>query len=197
MMAAPMPITAPVRSHTRVPLLYALLGIFALILLTAIGLAVRNAAPTHSGTGPVGSGQLARGQFPPDFTAKTFDGKTLTLSSLRGKPVLLNFFASWCTSCRDELPAIEEAYRAHKGEGFTVVGINTLENGDGVAFYRQLSLTFPAVADPGMPGKIGIAYHVTAGLPVSVFLDSQGRVDLIHLGQLTRNFIEQELQRLQ
>jgi peroxiredoxin len=190
--------TTPVRNPTRVPLLlYALLGTIALLLLAAIALTARNTAPTQPSAVTVGSGQVARGQLAPDFTARTFDGKPLTLSSLRGKPVLLNFFASWCTSCRDELPAIEEAYRAHKSEGFTVVGINTLENGDGVAFYRQLSLTFPAVADPGMPGKIGIAYHVTTGLPVSVFLDSQGRVELIRLGQLTRNFIEQELQRLQ
>jgi peroxiredoxin len=173
------------------------LGIIALVLLAAIALAAKNAASTQPGAVTVGSGQLATGQFAPDFTAKAFDGKPLTLSSLRGKPVLLNFFASWCTSCRDELPAVEEAYRAHKGEGFTVLGVNTLENGDGVAFYRQLSLTFPAVADPGMPGKIGIAYHVTTGLPVSVFLDSQGRVDLIYVGQLTRSFIDQELQRLQ
>jgi peroxiredoxin len=173
------------------------LGIIALVLLAAIALAAKNAASTQPGAVTVGSGQLATGQFAPDFTARAFDGKPLTLSSLRGKAVLLNFFASWCTSCRDELPAVEEAYRAHKSEGFTVLGVNTLENGDGVAFYRQLSLTFPAVADPGMPGKIGIAYHVTTGLPVSVFLDSQGRIDLIYVGQLTRNFIEQELQRLQ
>jgi peroxiredoxin len=193
-----MPTTAPVRSDTRVPLpLYAGLGILVLVLLAAIGLAGKNAASTQPSAVTVGSGQLARGQLAPDFTARAFDGKALTLSSLRGKPVLINFFASWCTSCRDELPAVEEAYRAHKREGFTVVGVNTLETGDGMAFYRQLSLTFPAVADPGMPGKIGLAYHVTTGLPVSVFLDSQGRVDLIYLGQLTRSIIEQELPRLQ
>jgi peroxiredoxin len=190
--------TAPIGSPTRIPLsMYAGLGILVLVLLAAIGLAGKHAASTQPSTVTVGSGQLAKGQLAPDFTARTFDGRALTLSSLRGKPVLVNFFASWCISCRDELPAIEEAYRAHKGEGFTVVGINTLESGDGVAFYRQLSLTFPAVADPGMPGKIGIAYRVTTGLPVSVFLDSQGRVDLIYLGQLTRSDIEQELQHLQ
>ena len=144
----------------------------------------------------VAAGVLARGQPPPNFTATTFDGKSLTLSSLRGKPVLVNFFASWCTQCAHELPLMEQAYQAHRSSGFTIVAVNSLENGDGVAFYHSFGLTFPAVHDPGNPGAIASAYNVIAGLPVSVFVAKDGTVDLIEQGALTSDLIEAEIQKL-
>lgn len=94
------------------------------------------------------------------------------------------------------MPAIEEAYQAHKSQGFTVVGVNTLESGDGVAFYREMRVTFPAVFDPGTPGKIGAAFRVTTGLPASVFIDRNGRVVRVQYGIVTRDFIERELLKL-
>jgi peroxiredoxin len=144
----------------------------------------------------VAAGPLAEGQLAPDFSAATFQGSRLTLSGLRGRPVLVNFFASWCTVCEAELPGIEQAYREHQAAGFTVVGVNTLEAGDGLAFYHRMNLTFPAVYDPGSPGRIGSAYGVTQGLPASVFVDREGRVQLIQYGPVTRSLIDQELPRL-
>ena len=158
--------------------------------------------PTDSSSGSsaeapkIGAGSLALGQPAPDFTGTTFDGQKLTLSSLRGKPVLLNFFASWCTSCEHELPAIQQEYLAHKDEGFTVVGVNSLENGDGVRFYRRFGLTFPAVYDPGQPGRIGSVYQVTNALPASVFIDKSGNVERIYRGEITAATIETELKRI-
>ena len=141
-------------------------------------------------------GALAAGQPAPDFRASTFQGSKLSLSGLRGRPVLINFFASWCTVCEAELPGIEQAYRAHQAGGFTVLGVNTLENGDGPAFYHRLQLTFPAVSDPGTPGRIGSAYGVTQGLPASVFVDRAGRAQLIQYGPVTRSLIDAELSKL-
>ena len=139
---------------------------------------------------------LVRGQSPPDFTAKTFDGGQLTLSALKGHPVLVNFFASWCTQCAHELVFMEQSYQRHQADGFVIVGVNGLESGDGVGFYRRLGLTFPAVYDPGNPGRISLAFNVTSSLPVSVFIDKNGRVDLIQLGALTPDLLEQEIQKL-
>ena len=156
-------------------------------------------ATNHPASAPepsVAAGVLALGQPPPDFTATTFDGPQLTLSGLVGHPVLVNFFASWCTQCARELPFMERAYEEQKAAGFMIVGVNGLETGDGVAFYHRLGLTFPAVYDPGNPGKISLAYDVTSSLPVSVFLDKSGRVDLIQLGALTPAQLEQEIQKL-
>lgn len=141
-------------------------------------------------------GSLVRGQPPPDFNATTFDSRLLTLSDLKGHPVLVNFFASWCTQCARELPFMEQSYQRHKAAGFVIVGVDGLESGDGVAFYRHLGLTFPAVHDPGNPGKIAIAYNVTTSLPVSVFIDKSGKVDLIHIGALTPELLENEIQKL-
>jgi cytochrome c biogenesis protein CcmG, thiol:disulfide interchange protein DsbE len=144
----------------------------------------------------VANGILQRGQPPPDFTSMTFDGRQLTLSGLKGHPVLVNFFASWCTQCARELPFMEQSYQRHQADGFTVVGVNSLETGDGVGFYHRFGLTFPAVYDPGNPGKIALAYNVTSSLPASVFIDKSGRVDMIQLGALTPDLLEQEIQKL-
>ena len=89
--------------------------------------------------------------------------------------MLINLFASWCTICEVELPGIEQAYQEDGASGFTVVGVNTLETGDGLAFYQRMHLTFPAVYDPGNSGRIGAAYGVTQGLPASVFVHRTGR----------------------
>jgi len=144
----------------------------------------------------VGAGSLIRGQPPPDFTATTFDGRQLTLSALKGHPVLVNFFASSCTQCAHELTFMDQAYQRHQADGFVIVGVNGLESGDGVGFYHRLGLTFPAVYDPGNPGRISLAFNVTSSLPVSVFIDKSGRVDLIQLGALTPELLEQEIQKL-
>ncbi len=144
----------------------------------------------------VGGGALARGQPAPDFTATTFEGGQFTLSGQRGRPVLVNFFASWCTQCERELPFMEQSYQRHKADGFVIVGVNSLETGDGVRFYRQMGLTFPAVYDRGDPGRIAVAYNVTSSLPVSVFIDKAGLVDLIQLGALTPDLLEREIQKL-
>jgi len=155
-----------------------------------------NHPPQQTAAPTVANGVLQRGQPPPDFTATTFDGGQLTLSGLKGHPVLVNFFASWCTQCAYELPFMEQSYQRHKSDGFTIVGVNGLETGDGVSFYHRMGLTFPAVHDPGNPGKIALAYGVTSSLPVSVFIDKRGMVDLIQLGALTPALLEQEIQKL-
>lgn len=164
-----------------------------------VALVVASGTNHQGGPQPIPSvtgGVLVRGQPPPDFTATTFDGHQLTLSSLKGHPVLVNFFASWCTQCARELPFMEEAYTRHQAGGFVIVGVNGLETGDGVGFYHRFGLTFPAVYDPGNPGKISLAYNVTSSLPVSVFIDKAGRVDLVQLGALTPALLEQEIQKL-
>ena len=172
-------------------------GLAVVVAATALAVASATNRPESAPPLPtVSTDVLVRGRAAPDFTATKFDGGRMTLSSLRGGPVLVNFFASWCTQCAYELPFMEESYRRHKDGGFVIVGVNSLETGDGVGFYRHLGLTFPAIYDPGNPGKIAVAYGVTSSLPISVFIGKDGRVDLIQLGALTPDLLEREIQKL-
>ncbi len=171
-----------------------------LAVLVAAGALVVGSATNRQGSPQpvptVADAPLRAGQPPPDFTATTFDGGKFTLSSLKGRPVLVNFFASWCTQCAHELPFMEQSYERHRTSGFVIVGVNSLETGDGVAYYHRFGLTFPAAYDPGNPGRIARAYNVTSSLPVSIFVDKDGRVDLIQLGALTPDLLEKEIQKL-
>ena len=128
---------------------------------------------------------LSLGQQAPDFSLKTLDGQaTVTLSELRGKPVILNFWASWCTPCRLEMPALQAAYEAHQADGLTVLAINLTTQDtlpDAQAFIEELQLTMPALADETNAAEE--IYHII-GLPTTYFVDSQGIITHIQLGPL-------------
>jgi cytochrome c biogenesis protein CcmG/thiol:disulfide interchange protein DsbE len=119
----------------------------------------------------------ARGDLPeaPDFTLDRLDEEgELTLSSLRGKAVLVNMWASWCAPCRDEAPILEEVWRRNRADGLVVVGVDTKDfRRDGRAFARKYGLTFPLVFDGS--GAVWAPYGIT-GLPETFVLDRQGRV---------------------
>jgi cytochrome c biogenesis protein CcmG, thiol:disulfide interchange protein DsbE len=130
-----------------------------------------------------GSGSAQVGEPAPLFTATTLDGSTLSLADLRGRPVLLNFWASWCDPCRDEFPLLRSLHDSD--EGPAVVGV-VFEDGAGSArrFAADQKAGWPMALDP--EGRIASAYGVAKkpGIPVTVFIDARGVVTRIHLGEL-------------
>jgi peroxiredoxin len=123
-----------------------------------------------------------RGFQAPDFALNAADGKTYRLSDLRGRPVLINFWASWCTPCRAEMPAIERVYRQFQGEGFLVLAINATSQdsrSDALQFVDQLELSFPILFDD--EGEVFRRYQVRA-LPTSYFVDHQGVIQEVIIG---------------
>lgn len=119
---------------------------------------------------------LAPARFPaPDFTLRSLDGTSLTLSAWRGKAVLLNFWATWCVPCRTEMPAIERLYRRYRAQGLEVAAINLdALSADGVhAFLKEVSVTFPVLLDPQW--STTSAYRVL-GLPTTYLIDASGDV---------------------
>jgi len=104
--------------------------------------------PSSQQSGPPPNPQ--EGFAAPDFTLDRLDGDQLTLSELRGHPIVLNLWASWCLPCRSEMPSIEKAYQRYKDTGLIVVGLNMTSQdseSDAKAFVRELGLTFPIVLD--------------------------------------------------
>jgi peroxiredoxin len=126
----------------------------------------------------------AIGQVAPNFTLPTAAGEVLTLAEVIGEPVVLNFFASWCTSCREEMALFEETSR----DGTTVVGVNLRETEEVVsALAAETGATFPLALDRS--GEVTRAYKVTS-LPATYLLDGDGRVVTMVRGPLNEDGLE-------
>jgi cytochrome c biogenesis protein CcmG/thiol:disulfide interchange protein DsbE len=119
----------------------------------------------------------ARGDRPeaPDFVLERLDGEgDLRLEELRGKAVVLNFWASWCNPCKEEAPFLEEVWREDRDRGLVVLGVDAKDfRRDARAFVERFDLTFPVVYDG--PGDTLEGYGVT-GFPETFVLDREGRV---------------------
>ena len=161
---------------------------FALILTSWLAPATSFAALGH------GLSRLPTPVTAPDFTLEDMDGKSYTLSSLRGKVVMINFWATWCPPCREEIPSMETVYLALRDKGFIVLAINQWETPDHVFSYMgQLDVypTFPILFDGD--SKVSDSYGVK-GLPTTMLIDKRGRVVYRAVGG--RNFNHPEVRAL-
>lgn len=148
-------------SPTARRLLVYLLPAFAFIALLAFGLL--KAPPT----------ELAAGSPAPDFELASLDGGVLSNEDLRGRPVVLNFWASWCVSCRDEMPALERAWRKYRDDGLIVVGVNIRDAESAAArFVDEFKVTYLIVRDEQLQlaRKLGVT-----GVPETYFIDQDWR----------------------
>ena len=131
----------------------------------------------------------------PDFKIAVFDGGEMSLDSLKGKPVVLNFWASWCyPACSEEAPLLESTWRKYKEQGLTMVGVAIQDKeANAREFMRRFKFTFPNGPDPG--SKISIDYGVY-GVPETYFIDRQGRIAYKHVGVLTPALLEANLRAI-
>lgn len=127
------------------------------------------------------------GRAGPDFVLETLDGGQQRLSDLQGQPVLLNFWASWCPPCREEMPAIVEQYEGLKDQGLVVVGVNLQEPDTKIEeFAADYGIAFPIVIDRS--GDVAEAWRIGGafdGLPSSYFIDRDGVVQAVYNLPLT------------
>ena len=131
-------------------------------------------------------------QAAPDFTMYTLEGEPVNLSDFRGKPTILNFWASWCGPCKTEMPDLEEAYLTYGGEiNFLIVNLTdgtseTVESAHG--YIESQGYTFPVYYDTVMGGTF--AYGVSA-IPVTYFIDAEGNLVAYYEGAMTADILRQ------
>jgi cytochrome c biogenesis protein CcmG/thiol:disulfide interchange protein DsbE len=129
------------------------------------------------------------GKPAPAFSLPSPGGKAVSLDALRGKPVYINFYASWCGPCNAEAPSIVKLRTQYAKTGLQVVGIDELDDQNaGVAFVRKYGNPYTLVAFDG-DGKVGKSYGAIA-MPVHVFIDRRGNVTTYRLGEMSPAEIE-------
>jgi thiol-disulfide isomerase/thioredoxin len=130
----------------------------------------------------------------PNFTATTLTGDVVTLQDYKGKAVLLNFWASWCYPCRNEMPLIQDAYDYYKDQGFEVLAINFREKEDAIHKYLDENPTFnfPVLLDDG---AINDLYKVQ-NLPTSFFINSDGTIESHYRGEMSEEALHVFIQEI-
>jgi thiol-disulfide isomerase/thioredoxin len=116
----------------------------------------------------------------PDFQLKTLDGQVVTLSQFRGKPVLLNFWASWCQPCRDEMPYLQQTYNNYKDKGLVFYAVDIGESPEAInKYFLDNSLLLPVLLDSDK--TVGQSYQIT-GVPETFLIDENGIIRKWQIG---------------
>jgi peroxiredoxin len=116
----------------------------------------------------------------PDFTLPSNGGKTVNLSQYKGQVVMINFWATWCGPCRQEMPLLESIYKKYNKMGFTLLGVNVEpDSKPAEAWLKQTPVSFPVLFDK--ESKVSTLYKVS-GMPSTVIVDRKGNVRVIHRG---------------
>jgi peroxiredoxin len=146
-------------------------------------------------TPPAASGAPQVGSAAPDFAMTLQDGTTVKLSDFHGKPVMLNFWASWCGPCTAEMKNIETVYQMHLNDDFVILAVNQGEGDKTVQGYKELwKLNFRLVRDD--VDNAARLYRIQA-LPTTVFVDAEGKIYEVHIGgPMTIEFIEERVDAL-
>ena len=134
-------------------------------------------------SGSLISSNATANSLAPNFTLKSKEGENVRLSDHRGQVVLLNFWASWCGPCRQEMPILDDMHNKYKSLGFTVLGVNLdAKSSKAIKYLKDTPVTFPVLYDP--KGDVSGEYGVQI-MPSTVIIDKDGKVRYLHEGYKT------------
>ena len=187
------PLQSPPERRYRLPIFWALVTLSVLTIGAGLWQLRVNRGAQVSESAPgvaVDTGQVA------DFGLASIDGTQVRISGLRGKVVLLNFWATWCPPCKAEMPDLEALYREYGSkQNFVVVGVDVEESASAVsAFARQNELSFPVLLDT--QGSVSNGIYPIRSLPTSMIIDRQGKIRDTWIGQISRPAMVARLSRV-
>jgi cytochrome c biogenesis protein CcmG/thiol:disulfide interchange protein DsbE len=138
--------------------------------------------------GPVENGPA------PDFTLQGFDGRTVTLSELRGQVVVVNFWASWCLPCREEAAYLEQTWRKYEDQGVIFIGVDYVDTEKAaLAYIEEFDITY--INGPDIKTHISDAYNIQ-GVPETFFIARNGEVRGMHIGPLSPPQLDEKIEEL-
>jgi thiol-disulfide isomerase/thioredoxin len=189
--AAPRPDT-PAAKITRfaVGSIFGILFIGVCFLMLSAALKGPDTIVVPSGTGSTGllgkapAERLKIGDPAPDFRLAQLGGDPVQLSALKGQTVLVNFWATWCSPCQDEMPILQRAYLKYKNQGVVFLAVNVRDTPaeNAKSYFKNNNLTMPVLIDP--TGDVPGGYRVT-GYPETYVIDKNGKIGEFHIGPIT------------
>jgi cytochrome c biogenesis protein CcmG/thiol:disulfide interchange protein DsbE len=155
--------------------------VLALLGLFAFGLVRANSGPREAGLAP-------------DFTLTGFDGRTVTLSQLRGQVVVVNFWASWCPPCREEAAYLEQTWRKYRDRGVVFIGVDWVDTDkEARAYIEEFDITY--LNGPDLGTRIADAYRIR-GVPETFYIDKTGALQGVHIGPLSAPELDDKIDEL-
>jgi len=144
--------------------------------------------------GPIVAAAIPDGSPAPNFTLRTPEGQTYTLSQLRGHPVIINFWATICLPCHQETPLLEQTYQRYRQNGLVILGVDQQEDMNTIRQYgAEYGVTYPLLFDGNM--QVSDMYGATP-LPRTYFVDARGIVRYVSIGQLSPQVMQKGLQAI-
>ncbi len=138
--------------------------------------------------GPIASGMA------PDFTLTGFDGRTMTLSELRGQVVIINFWASWCPPCREEAAYLEQTWRKYDGNGVIFIGVDWVDTEkEALAYIDEFDITY--LNGPDIGTSVAQTYNIQ-GVPETFYVAKNGELRGVQIGPLTSPELDQKIDEL-
>lgn len=157
------------------------LNVFALIMVLIFSL----------GCAKVGAIEL--GKEAPEFKLSDINGKQVSLSDFKGKAIILDFFASWCPPCRQEVPDFIELQKTYGGQGLAIIGVALVSADDAKNFAEEFGINYPVLVDDA---KVSSLYGPIRSIPTTFIIDKEGKIIKMYIGFRAKNVFEADIKEL-